>query len=88
MPESEVKSAFEQDVFRPSMCEFVNFSKYITILEEGDLSFALVSLFLVYLLFLCNFHHYFYYVHIFQNVHNKSTQNLYKIARNYGFVKQ
>lgn len=43
MIQSKVESAFEQDVFQPSMTEFANFSKYITTLEKGDLSFALVS---------------------------------------------
>lgn len=40
MIESKVESDFGQDVFWPTISEFVNFSKYVKTLEEGDLSFA------------------------------------------------
>lgn len=48
MKESEVESDFEQDIFKPKIDEFANFSKFIKSLEDQNLSFALVSDFMLF----------------------------------------
>lgn len=44
MTESGVESGIEQDVLKPSIKEFTNFSKFIKTLEDKNLSFALVGI--------------------------------------------
>lgn len=43
--ESSIKSSVPVNIFRPTIKEFQNFSKYIAELEKQSISFAKVSIF-------------------------------------------